>query len=98
MTDLHKVITFQKSMLLPLAGFEVIFMRAAPPIDNIVLNFLDSVKNDTFILNDIDGLREANNKIYTAAFYDPNNDMISATYVSRNKEYIKGIIKNSVMS
>jgi len=93
-TDLHKKIKFNRKML-PLAGFDVIFMRADPPIDNIVLNFLDSVKNETFILNDIDGLREANNKIYTAAFYDPNNEMIPATYVSRNKEYIKEIIRKS---
>jgi glutathione synthase len=81
--------------MLPLAGFDVIFMRANPPLDSIVLNFLDSVRGDVFIINDIQGLREANNKLYTAAFYDPKNEIIPATHVSINKEYLKGIIKES---
>jgi len=81
--------------MLPLAGFDVIFMRANPPLDSIVLNFLDSVRGDVFIINDIQGLREANNKLYTAAFYDPKNEIIPATHVSKNKEYLKGIIKES---
>lgn len=84
-----------KEKMLPLAGFDVIFMRANPPLDPIVLNFLDSVKNDTFIVNDIEGLREANNKIYTAAFDDPNNEIVPVTHVSKNKEYLKKVIKES---
>lgn len=84
-----------KEKMLPLAGFDVIFMRANPPLDPIVLNFLDSVKNDTFIVNDIEGLREANNKIYTAAFDDPNNEIIPVTHVSKNKEYLKEVIRES---
>ena len=55
-----------KEKMLPLAGFDVIFMRANPPLDAIALNFLDSVKEDVFIVNSVDGLREANNKLYTA--------------------------------
>ena len=42
----------------------------------LMLNFLDSVKNDVFIINDIDGLRKANNKVYTASFDDPKNEFI----------------------
>ncbi|MBQ0786731.1 MAG: glutathione synthetase, partial [Oceanihabitans sp.] len=30
--------------MLPLAGFDAIFFRANPPLDPIMLNFLDSVK------------------------------------------------------
>lgn len=81
--------------MLPLAGFDVIFMRANPPLDPIVLNFLDSVKDDVFIVNSIEGLREANNKIYTAVFDDPNNEIIPVTHVSKNKAYLKQIIKES---
>jgi glutathione synthase len=77
----------------PLASFDVIFMRANPPLDNLVLNFLDSVKNDVFIINNVEGLREANNKLYTAAFYDPKNEIIPATHVSKNKEYLKKVIR-----
>jgi len=65
----YKKTQFKKHML-PLAGFDVIFMRANPPLDTLALNFLDSVRNDTFIINNIDGLRIANNKLYTASFQD----------------------------
>ncbi len=94
MTSFHKKAVL-KEQALPLAGFDVIFMRANPPLDNLVLNFLDSVKNDVFIVNDVDGLRLANNKLYTAAFYDPENMIIPKTYVSKNIKYLKSIIKES---
>ncbi len=84
-----------REKMLPLAGFDVIMMRANPPLDPIALNFLDSVKNDVFIVNDIEGLREANNKLYTACFDDPNNEIIPATHVSKNKEYLKSVIKEN---
>lgn len=94
MVNFYKAAEFKEQML-PLAGFDVIFMRANPPLDNIVLNFLDSVKNDVFIINNVEGLREANNKLYTAAFNDPNNDIIPKTYVSKNKEYLRQVIEES---
>lgn len=81
--------------MLPLEGFDVIFMRANPPIDPLVLNFLDSVKNNVFLVNSIRGLREANNKIYTASYYDPKREIIPATYVSKNINYLKNIIKEN---
>ena len=55
--------------MLPLAGFDVIFMRANPPLDPIMLNFLDSVKDDVFIMNSLQGLREANNKTLYRCFW-----------------------------
>ena len=81
--------------MLPLAGFDVIFMRAEPPLDPIMLNFLDSVKDDVFIINSVQGIREANNKLYTAAFEDPNNEIIPVTHVSKNKRYLIQQIKES---
>lgn len=90
----HKQAKFSEQML-PLAGFDVVFMRANPPLDPFVLNFLDPLKNDLFIINDVEGLREANNKLYTAALYDPKNEIIPATHVSKNKEYLKAVIKDS---
>jgi len=92
MSSFYKKAKLTKKML-PLEGFDVIFMRADPPMDPLVLNFLDSIKNDVFLMNSIRGLREANNKIYTASYYDPKNEMIPATYVSKNKEYLKSIIE-----
>ncbi len=84
-----------KNQLLPIAGFDVVFMRDNPPLDSIMLNFLDSVRHDAFFINDIQGLREANNKLYTATFHDPNNEIIPATHVSKNKEYLKKVIMES---
>lgn len=80
--------------MLPLAGFDVIILRSNPPLDMIMLNFLDSVKDDVFIMNDLDGIRRANNKLYTAVFEDEDNEYIPRTHVTKNKEYLKGIIKD----
>jgi glutathione synthase len=88
----HKNTEFYEEML-PLAGFDVIILRSNPPLDMIMLNFLDSVKDDVFIMNDLDGIRRANNKLYTAVFEDENNEIIPRTHVSKNKEYLKETIK-----
>jgi len=90
----YKQATIREEML-PLAGFDVIFMRANPPLDPIMLNFLDSVKDDVFIVNSLQGLREANNKLYTAAFGDSHSNIIPVTHVSKNKEYLVRQIKES---
>lgn len=81
--------------MLPLAGFDAIFFRANPPLDPIMLNFLDSVKDDVFIINSLEGMREANNKLYTAAFGDAHSNIIPNTHVSKNKEYLIEQIKES---
>jgi glutathione synthase len=81
--------------MVELTNFDVIFMRDNPPIDNLALNFLDSIKDEVFIINAIRGLREANNKIYTAAYFDPNRELIPATHVSKNIDYLLRIIKES---
>ncbi len=90
----YKQVSLREEML-PLAGFDVIFMRANPPLDPIMLNFLDSVKDDVFIMNSLQGLREANNKLYTAAFGDSHSNIIPATHVSKNKEHLIRQIKES---
>jgi glutathione synthase len=81
--------------MLPLAGFDAIFFRANPPLDPIMLNFLDSVKDDVFIINSLEGMREANNKLYTAAFGDAHSNIIPNTHVSKNKEYLIEQIRES---
>lgn len=88
----HKHAEFYDEML-PLAGFDVIVLRSNPPLDMIMLNFLDSVKDDVFIMNDLDGIRRANNKLYTAVFEDENHEITPRTHVTKNKEYLKKIIK-----
>jgi glutathione synthase len=90
----YKNVVFKEEMM-PLQDFDVIFMRDNPPMDPLVLNFLDSIKDDVFICNAVDGLREANNKIYTAAYYDPSREFIPATHVSKNIDYLLRIIEES---
>lgn len=90
----YKSVCFTSGMK-PLSEFDVIFMRDNPPVDPIIFNFLDSIKEDVFIINAVNGLREANNKIYTAAYYDPNRELIPATHVSKNIDYLMRIIKES---
>lgn len=90
----YKNVQFDADMI-ELSEFDVIFMRDNPPMDGLVLNFLDSIKDDVFIINAVDGLREANNKIYTAAYFDPNRELIPATHVSKNIDYLLRIIKES---
>jgi len=80
---------------LPLSGFDIIFMRANPPLDSMALNFLDSVHSDTFIINDINGLRIANNKLYTASFQNKASKFVPATHVSKNRDYLKRIFEES---
>lgn len=82
-------------MQLPLEGFDAIIMRSNPPLDNLMLNFLDSVKDDTFIINDIHGLRIANNKLYTASFKGVASEFIPLTHVSKNREYLERIFNES---
>ena len=81
--------------MLPLAGFDALFFRANPPLDPLMLNFLDSVKDDVFIINSLQGMREANNKLYTAAFGDAHSNIIPNTHVSKNKNYLIKQIKES---
>lgn len=89
-----KQVQFRQQRL-PLKGFDVIFLRKDPPLDNLMLNFLDSVKDDTLIINNIDGLRMANNKIYSTSF-DDASEFIPETHVSKDIDYLESVIKESV--
>jgi len=90
----YRQVEFQKHRF-PLAGFDCILMRANPPLDLLALNFLDSIRSDAFIINDIDGLRIANNKLYTASFQDKASRFIPKTYVSKSREYLEQVLAES---
>lgn len=92
-SSFYKKVKF-KNQRVPVKGFDVIFLRKDPPLDNLMLNFLDSVKDDTFIVNDIDGLRKANNKVYVTSF-DEALDYIPETHVSKDVDYLTTVIKES---
>lgn len=90
----YKKAKFRK-VKLPLGGFDAIIMRSNPPLNVTALNFLDSVRDDVFIMNDIDGLRIANNKLYTSSFHDPDNRFIPKTYVSKTPDYLEQVLRDS---
>lgn len=90
----YKTADFKRCKL-PLAGFDVIIMRANPPLDTTALNFFDSVRNDVFIMNDLDGLRIANNKLYPASFNGDAARFIPVTYVSKSQEYLEQVLEES---
>lgn len=90
----YKNAVFSK-VKLPLAGFDAIIMRSDPPLNVTALNFLDSVRDDVFIMNDINGLRIANNKLYTSSFDDPDNRFIPKTYVSKTPDYLESVLQHS---
>lgn len=90
----HKKITFEVK-LIPLHAFDCLLIRKDPPINPIVFNFLDAVKNEVVIINDVDGIRKANNKLYTTTFHDPHHHYFPITHVSGSKKYIKQVIEES---
>lgn len=87
----HKKVAF-KPILTPLHSLDSLMIRKDPPIDPVVFNFLDSIKNECIILNDVDGIRKANNKLFTTTFSDPSNSYLPITHVSKDKEYIRKMI------
>jgi glutathione synthase len=92
-TSFYKKAKFKKQMV-PLKGFDAIFLRKDPPLDSLMLNFLDSVKDDAFIINDIDGLRKANNKVYVTSFEDAH-EFVPETYVSKDIDYLEEVIRTN---
>jgi glutathione synthase len=90
-TSFHKKIDFE-TKLIPLHAFDCLLIRKDPPINPIVFNFLDAVKNEVVIVNDVDGIRKANNKLYTTTFHDPHHNYLPVTHVSGSKKYIKQVI------
>ena len=90
-TQFHKKVSF-KPILSPLHSLDSLMIRKDPPIDPVIFNFLDSIKNECVILNDVDGIRKANNKLFTSTFNDPSNSYLPITHVSKDKEFIRKAI------
>jgi len=93
-TTFYKKITFDKKMK-ALHVFDCLMIRKDPPINPLVFNFLDAIKDDVVILNDVDGIRKANNKLYTTTFHDPHNTYLPITHVSGSKKFINRTIDES---
>jgi glutathione synthase len=76
---------------LSLHDVDAVFVRTDPPFDNNYLwssLMLDAIKEDTLVLNDPHGLRQANEKLY--ACYFP--ELMPETIVTNHKQRIKDFI------
>jgi glutathione synthase len=93
-TAFYKKVKFNKKMV-ALHAFDCLMIRKDPPINPLVLNFLDAIKDEVVIINDVDGLRKANNKLYTTTFHDPTNSFLPKTHVSGSKKFINMTIEES---
>lgn len=92
-SQFHKKSQF-RTVQVPLHSLDSLMIRKDPPIDAVIFNFLDSIKNECVILNDVDGIRKANNKLFTTTFNDPNNYYLPITHVSKDKEFIRHTIND----
>jgi len=90
----YKKVTFEKK-LKALHVFDCMMIRKDPPINPLVLNFLDAIKDEVVMINDVDGIRKANNKLYTTTFHDPHNTYLPITHVSGSKKFINRTIEES---
>lgn len=93
-TTFYKKVTFDKKIT-ALHAFDCMMIRKDPPINPLVLNFLDAIKDEVVMINDVDGIRKANNKLYTTTFHDPHNTYLPMTHVSGSKKFINKIIDES---
>ena len=88
----HKKAEF-KGIESPLHSLDSLLIRKDPPIDPTIFNFLDAIKNECIIINDVDGIRKANNKLFTTTFNDPSNSYLPITHVSKDKAFIRRMIE-----
>ncbi|CAA6812577.1 MAG: Glutathione synthetase (EC [uncultured Campylobacterales bacterium] len=93
-TSFYKKVQLEKNFI-ALHAFDCLMLRKDPPINPIVLNFLDAIKDEVIIVNDVDGIRKANNKLYTTTFHDPDNTYLPVTHVSGSKKFINKTINES---
>lgn len=87
----HKKAEFE-TIQTPLHSLDSLLIRKDPPIDATIFNFLDAIKNECIIINDVDGIRKANNKLFTTTFNDPSNSYLPITHVSKDKKFIRKMI------
>jgi len=78
----------------PLSSLDAIFMRLEPPYDLnyiYITQILELIGNNTFILNDPKGLREANEKLYPLKF----SKFIPKTIVTKDINLLKHFLRES---
>jgi len=92
--DYYNNVTLEEK-LIRLDSLDSLILRKDPPFDDRLLNFLDTVKKEVAIINDVDGIRMASTKLYTTTFKDLGETFIPKTYISKNKEILKKVFLES---
>jgi glutathione synthase len=82
--DIHQ----EKRIFDDITDLDALFMRKNPPVDFRTIDFLQFVKDDVFIINDIQGQIRASSKLYMLNF----PDIIPVTHVSRDPLRLRKII------
>lgn len=67
---------------------DVLFLRKDPPINFKTIEFLQLVKDEVFIINDVQGQANANSKLYNLNF----PEIIPETHITRDPTRIRRII------
>ncbi|MFN4152834.1 MAG: glutathione synthase, partial [Candidatus Sericytochromatia bacterium] len=89
-THYQKLETTEKSLL----DFDAVFMRKDPPFDMEYINstyLLSIIKDRVLVVNDPDGIRNANEKVFILNF----PELITKTLVTKNKKAISNFLVKS---
>ena len=92
--EFYHTMKFESSVK-DLTEFDMIFMRADPPIDPLLLNMLELIEEKVFFVNKISGLRKANNKIYAASFDDGQETIVPQTLITKDIDLIKSFVEEN---
>ncbi len=80
---------------LVLKEIDALFIRSNPPINPHTMDILETIQDDVFVCNSIQGLRKGKTKIYTALNDDGLGTITPITHITRNVEEIIKIVQNS---
>jgi glutathione synthase len=86
---LIRLVQMENLVFEDISGLDALFMRKNPPVNFNTIAFLQFVKDDVFIINDIHGQMRASNKLYQLNF----NGIIPETHVSKDPIRLRKIIE-----
>lgn len=92
--EFYNTMQFETS-LRDFTEFDMVFMRADPPVDTLLLNMLELIEDQVFFVNKISGLRKANNKIYAASFDDGKETIVPQTLIAKDIDLIKSFVEEN---
>jgi glutathione synthase len=79
----------EKRIFEDISALDALFMRKNPPVNMRTMDFLQFVKDDVFIINDVKGQILASSKLYTLNF----PSIIPETHISRDPARLRRIIE-----